>query len=191
MVEMKLDASEVIRSLDALIGKAAGGMTRPIAQAGAQVFADEVKRRAGALTPKTGNLVGSIYQAYSKDKSYRYGSTYNVSWRVKKGGLPRAPHAHLVEFGYMRRFKINRGPDGRWWTIVRPAMREEYRRKFPYGTPGRMSLAEKSKYFFRLSADVRVEARPFLQPAYAAARDRAVRAMMERANYELVRFGSP
>ena len=183
---MTLDTRQVTAALDNFLGKVAGELSRPVAQAGAQVFVDEVRRRAGALGQKTGNLRGSIYQAFSKDNSGKYESTYHVSWRTERSsGLPRAPHAHLLEYGYLRRFAIHKGPDGRWWTVVRPEMRGKYPRN---GLPSRMPLEEKARYLFRLPVDKKVPARPFLHPGYQAAKQNAVRAMLQRAESEFRTF---
>lgn len=80
---------------------------RPAAQAGSQVFYEEVKRRApvnkkdvkkkGGRIIKPGALRASIYQVYSKDHSTQYRAEYHISWNHKK-----APHGHLVEFGTSR-----------------------------------------------------------------------------------------
>ena len=82
--------------------------TRPAAQAGAQIIYD----RAKAVTPVSdsshmfhgqnkvygpyapGTLRDSIYQAFSKDNSFRDVSTYHISWNAEK-----APYGGMVEFG--------------------------------------------------------------------------------------------
>lgn len=82
--------------------------TRPAAQAGVQIIYD----RALILVPESkaahkfygtnavygpyspGNLRDSIYQVFSKDKSFRDVSTYHVSWNASK-----APYGAMVEFG--------------------------------------------------------------------------------------------
>lgn len=112
-------------------------LVRPAAQAGAQVFYDEVRTRVAALgdAPEkaaaeagmqvgSGRLYKAIYQGYSKDKSINGKSAYVISWRTGKstegsGGLTTAPHGHLVELGHWRKYKVyKRG--GRWYTRVRP-----------------------------------------------------------------------
>lgn len=83
--------------------------TRPAAQAGAQVIYDcarqlasvseaphffygEGKRKYGPFAP--GNLRDAIYQAFSKDNSFKDVSTYHISWNADK-----APYGAMVEFG--------------------------------------------------------------------------------------------
>lgn len=85
--------------------------TRPAAQAGAQI----VYERARQLAPvsdaahmfqiegrvygpfKPGTLRDSIYQAFSKDNSYKDVSVYHVSWNATK-----APYGAMVEVGTSR-----------------------------------------------------------------------------------------
>ena len=84
---------------------------RPAAQAGAQVLYDRVKANVAALGRKTGNLDSSIYQAYSANNSGEGKATYHISWNATK-----APHGHLVEWGYIKRWQsimIN----GKWVTL--------------------------------------------------------------------------
>lgn len=107
---------------------------RPAAQAAAQVLYDRVQRNVSRLGRVTGNLAGSIYQVYSKDKSSPERAVYHISWNTKK-----APHGHLLEYGYVRRFKVFVGPDGKWRTV-------------------------KSQ---PLAAPVQVAAHPFVRPAAA------------------------
>jgi HK97 gp10 family phage protein len=82
--------------------------TRPAAQAGIQIIYD----RARLLAPESdkahyfhirgkkygpyqpGNLRDSIYQVYSKSKSFKDVSTYQVSFNKDK-----APYGYIVEFG--------------------------------------------------------------------------------------------
>jgi hypothetical protein len=76
---------------------------RPAAQAGAEVFDQEVKRNVGRIRKRTGNLAASNYQAYSKDSSTDSRAVYHVSWNAKK-----APHGHLVEYGHLQRYRVIR-----------------------------------------------------------------------------------
>lgn len=82
--------------------------TRPAAQAGAQIIYDRAKSLApvslkphmfhgqykvyGPYSP--GTLRDSIYQAFSKDNSFRDVSTYHISWNAEK-----APYGGMVEVG--------------------------------------------------------------------------------------------
>lgn len=106
------------------IGVKAEEAVRPAAQAGAQVLYQAVQNNVLAIGMKTGNLYRSIYQAYSRDHSQEgVVATYHVSWRVgrikdangKKVAGSNAPHGHLVEFGYMRRYKVYM-KNGVWYT---------------------------------------------------------------------------
>lgn len=74
---------------------------RPAAQAGAQVFYDEVKRNVASLGKKTGNLDSAIYQVYSNDNSGPLRATYQIGWNTKK-----APHGHLIEYGHKQYYKV-------------------------------------------------------------------------------------
>jgi len=85
--------------------------TRPAAQAGAQIIYDRAKLLApvsdaphmfhgthkiyGPYAP--GNLRDSIYQVFSKDKSYKDVSTYHISWNKDD-----APYGFMVELGTSR-----------------------------------------------------------------------------------------
>ena len=82
--------------------------TRPAAQAGVQIIYDRARinapvsgrshyfyirgKKYGPYAP--GNLRDSIYQVFSKDKSYKDVSTYQVSWNKDK-----APYGYVAEFG--------------------------------------------------------------------------------------------
>lgn len=103
---VRLDAGGINAELDAMADRATGAV-RPAAQAGAQVFYDEVLVRVpvgkrarttrGGRTILPGALKASIYQVFSKDNSTAERATYHISWSAKK-----APHGHLVEYGTSR-----------------------------------------------------------------------------------------
>ena len=103
---MDFDLSNVTGQLDKLTA-VANSAVRPAAQAGAQVFYNEVKLRAkrgnvkryltGGGTRPAGLLASAIYQVFSQSNSTEEKATYNVSWNKKK-----APHGSLVEFGTSR-----------------------------------------------------------------------------------------
>jgi predicted transcriptional regulator len=105
---IKFDASDLNAALDQL-ADGTREQVRPAAQAGAQVLHDEVKRNVDALGRHSGRLSQAIYQAYSKDNSSEDHATYHVSWNYK-----RAPHGHLVEYGYVQTRKVFIGKDGQW-----------------------------------------------------------------------------
>ncbi len=90
--------SEGVDELLREIGELSKGVIRPAAQAGAQVFYDQVKQNVNSIPVKTGNLRDSIYQVYSKDKSDENTAVYHISWNRKK-----APHGHLIEFGTLNK----------------------------------------------------------------------------------------
>ena len=85
---------------------------RPSAQAGAQVFYDQVKLNVRGIGRKTGNLDSSIYQVYSRDNSNKARAEYHISWNRKK-----APHGHLVEFGHLQRYVTYIDKRGQWRTL--------------------------------------------------------------------------
>jgi hypothetical protein len=88
--------------------------TRPAAQAGSQLIYDRARspgyapvsekahyfhiegRKYGPFQP--GNLRDSIYQVFSRDKSFRDVSTYEVSWNKTK-----APYGFAYEYGNSKR----------------------------------------------------------------------------------------
>ncbi len=130
---------------------------RPAAQSAAQVLYDAVRLNVFALGSKTGLLLDSIYQVYSKANSSPGQATYYVSWNVKK-----APHGHLVEFGHLQRYKVYTGKDGKWYTAVRPEKK---------GTPkpGRYATqAQKDAYYVPLAVPRQVAAQSFIRKAMSA-----------------------
>lgn len=129
---------------------------RPAAQAGAQVFYEAVLKNVNALGKKTGNLAGAIYQAYSQDNSAPGKAVYHVSWNAR-----RAPHGGLVEFGHIQRYAVHLGEDGKFYTLVRPSMRDKPKPK------RRASQAEKDAYYvLRAGGPKQVAAQPFIRPAF-------------------------
>ena len=106
-MKIKMDIAKFKEELKAtadVLNKA----TRPAAQAGAQIVYDRAKQLApvskrphmfkiegrtyGPFSP--GNLRDSIYQAFSKDNSFKDVSTYHISWNATK-----APYGYAVERG--------------------------------------------------------------------------------------------
>lgn len=74
---------------------------------------EEVRQNVARLGQKTGNLQRSIYQAYSKDQSVNGQQVYHISWNARK-----APHGHLVEYGYTQRYQVIKDRrTGKWITI--------------------------------------------------------------------------
>lgn len=116
--------------------KAVNEASRPAAQAGAQVLYDSVLQNVRGLGRKTGKLAAAIYQAYSPENSRNGKHQYNVSWNAGK-----APHGHLVEFGYLQRYRMYQGNDGQIRPMVRPGMDGQKRPR------RRASQAEKDAYY--------------------------------------------
>ena len=107
---LSIDLSAFERDMEALAERAEKA-ARPAAQAGAQVIYERVKANVAALGRKTGNLDSAIYQAFSANNSGEGKATYHISWNATK-----APHGHLVEWGYIKRWQsimIN----GKWVTL--------------------------------------------------------------------------
>ena len=155
-------------------------------QAGAQVFYDEVKRRAAGFAD-TGNLAASIYQYRNKDEQRPGHAQYKISWRKggkKKddakasSGLPIAYHGALVEYGYIQRYASYVGSDGQWYTAIRAEMRNKPKPK------SRASRAEKDAYYvLRKDGPVQVLPRSFLRAGFESAKDRA----LDAARLEMTR----
>ena len=106
MINMMFDPAAALAELDR-VAKVADEAVRPAAQAGAQVYYNEVKLRAkrgnetrylkGGRTRPAGLLASAIYQVYSLNNSSDKKATYHVSWNKKK-----ASHGYMVEFGTSR-----------------------------------------------------------------------------------------
>lgn len=129
----------------------------PVGIAEARALAQLGVRTGGSKNP--GRLKASIYARKSDARSTTQQIVYSVTWNSKL-----APHGHLVEYGYVQRYRVyfNRKLK-RWVTDKRK--------------PGRL---------------VRVGARPFLGPAYAARKQVIIKAMLARAEgafQEIVKNG--
>lgn len=109
--EITVNTTDIEQYLNAL-GDDALKAARPAAQAAAQVLYEGVLANVARLGQHSGNLYSSIYQVYSKKNSrVRQGTaTYHISWNAKK-----APHGHLVESGYIQKYKRYM-VDGVWYT---------------------------------------------------------------------------
>lgn len=172
---LRVDLSSVNALLDEL-GDRVDEVTRPAAQAAAQVIYDEVKRNVAAMGRKSGNLYNSIYQVYSEDRSGPRSATYHISWNHRK-----APHGHLLEFGHIQRYAVHLGKDGKWYTLVRPEMRGKPKPK------RRASQAAKDAYYvLRSGGEVHWVGQAFIRratvkfpQAMAAAEAVLVRALNE------------
>lgn len=132
-------------------------MRVPVGVAEARAMAQVGMRTGGSKNP--GLLKASIYARKSDARSTDKQIVYSVTWNSRT-----APHGHLVEFGYIQRYRVyfNR-KTMRWVTDKKK--------------PGRL---------------VRVGARPFLGPAYAARKQVVIKAMLARAQgafQEIVKNG--
>lgn len=137
-----------------LMEKAVHTAARPAAQAAAQVLYDEVGRNVAKIGKKTGNLASSIYQVFRAEVSATGVAEYAVSYNHKK-----APHGHLVEYGFLQRYVTFVGKDGKWHNAIRPGMK---------GKPApkrRASQAVKDAYYVPLATPRQVAAKPFVRPA--------------------------
>ena len=135
MISIAFDFSKIAAKLDNITA-AAEKATRPAAQAGAQVFYDEVKQRvpvsakshkSGKKTYSPGTLRKAIYQAFADKESGKDKAVYRVSFNKT-----HAFYGRFVEFGTSK-----------------------------------------------------MAAKPFLRPAYDAARAKALKAVQERMAVEL------
>lgn len=151
------DTDDLQQYLDQL-GKDAEEAIRPAAQAAAQVLYERVQINIKALGRVTGNLDRSIYQAFSPENSAKgQKAQYHVSWNHTK-----APHGHLVEYGYLQRYRYYQDNQGRVRPMVRPGMDG----KPPPGR--RASQEQKNAYYVTLPTPRQVPGKAFVRNAAAA-----------------------
>lgn len=157
---MAFDTGSLNSMLDDLEDGAEAAI-RPMAQAGAQVLYERVKLNVKTLGRVTGNLDSSIYQAFSPENSADGSrAQYNVSWNHRK-----APHGHLVEYGYIQRYRYYQDNRGRVRPMVRPGMDG-------VKPPGRRaSQAAKDAYYVPLPTPKQVPGKAFVRNAAAAMPD--------------------
>ena len=134
-IKIVVDTHRVKRKLRDIFEKGEQAV-RPAAQAGAQVFYDEVVMRApvseaphffygkaskdGTRTIypfQPGDLKRSVYQVFSKDNSTQSKATYHIAWNHQE-----VPYGFMVEFGHIQTRKAYLGSDGFWYTS--PALLE-------------------------------------------------------------------
>ncbi|MCG9076936.1 HK97-gp10 family putative phage morphogenesis protein [Laribacter hongkongensis] len=127
---------------------------RPAAHQAALVLYDEMRER---VPVDQGDLKDSIYRWHDAARSVNGRHIYLVGPRKRK-----APHWHLIEYGWTQYFRVRQLPDGRWVTLVRP----EARGKKPPGT--RAPLAVKQAYYQPLDTPRKHPARPYIRTAYDA-----------------------
>lgn len=110
-LSVKIDRATIENAMGEL-GDKIEAAVRPAAQAGAQVFYEQVKRNVPVsrkghwfhgtsykLNGKkywfdSGSLKRSIYQVYSKDNSSEKRATYHIAWNHQK-----VPYGFMVEYG--------------------------------------------------------------------------------------------
>ncbi|MHC3431467.1 HK97 gp10 family phage protein [Delftia lacustris] len=168
-------------SMLADLGGEVDAAVRPVAQAAAQVLYERVKINVRALGRSTGNLERSIYQAFSPEKSVEgQRAEYHVSWNHRT-----APHGHLVEWGYLQRYRYYRGNDGRVRPMVRPGMDG----KKPPGR--RASQEQKDAYYVTLSTPIQVPGKAFIRSAESslAEAQKAAEAELWRRLFEKGAYG--
>lgn len=101
MISIAFDFSKLAAKLDRFAKIVTEG-ARPAAQAGAQVFYDEVKQRASTVggegqfskpgqapLVKSGALRDAIYQAFADKESGYFRATYRISYNKKKAWYGR------------------------------------------------------------------------------------------------------
>lgn len=113
-MKLDVDLSGVIESLDDDY-ETLKENTRPAAQAMAQIFYENARGNVMRLNSITGNLLNAIYQKHDDDSLEDGISRYIVSWRTSGSGLAKAPHGHLIEFGYQQNF-ARYFKNGQWYT---------------------------------------------------------------------------
>lgn len=150
-----VDISEVLTGLDRLV-EAKEPVARAMGNAMGQEVRDEAKARAPLLQPgnegydtdRAGILRDAIYNAYDERRNVLNPETfrYTVSWNAK-----RAPHGHLMEFGFDMPYESAISNSGLWYTPI----------------PNRTKRGTQ-KGILREGGPLRVDPQPFLGPAFDA-----------------------
>jgi hypothetical protein len=149
-----VNVSEIDAFADGLVEEVDKAL-RPAVQAGAEVLYRAVLTNVDRLGQKTGNLKGSIYQAYSTHQSTPEHVQYEVSWNPRK-----APHGFIVENGHLQRYASYVGRDGKWHTAVRADAKGKSKPN------RRASQAEKDAYYvLRKGGPVQVVPAAFVRSA--------------------------
>lgn len=175
-VKMGLDTTGLEQYLDALAEDAQAAV-RPAAQAAAQVLYERVQMNVATLGRKSGNLASAIYQAYSPEQSTDGKAVYNVSWNHKT-----APHGHLVEYGYLQRYRYYQDAQGNVRPMVRAGMEGKAR------PTRRASQSAKNAYYVTLDTPKQVPGKAFVRSAqsamgeaYKAAEEELLRRILQKA----------
>lgn len=167
---VNFDVQRLVDYLDGF-GEQVQEALRPAAAAGAKVLYDRVKLNVAGLGRVTGNLDRSIYRVLSEANTTANRVVYHVSWNHIK-----APHGHLVEYGYMRRYEYYQNEQGQVRIKVRPEARGKKK-------PSRSApAAAKAAYYVMLPTPVMVPGKAFVRSAVSAFDDayRAAEAEMAR-----------
>ena len=151
MIRVDLSVLEERLEEDAAALEAAA---RPASQAAAQVFYIAARRNVMEIRRKSGNLINSIYQAYSERSSGVGKATYHVSWNPRK-----AKHGHLLEWGHIQRYVSYVGSDGNWYTAIRPEMRGKPKPK------RKATQTTKDAYYVPLKEPKQIAAKAFMRRA--------------------------
>jgi hypothetical protein len=129
MLSVKWDQHGLDDELDDMVS-ALEDAVRPAAQAGAQVYYEDVLSRVPVSaaprvykgkTYQPGTLKKSIYQAFSADNSGKGYAEYHVSWNAKK-----APHGHNIENGHWLKQWGKNKIDPPVWVPARSFIRATY-----------------------------------------------------------------
>ena len=154
----RVDMSGIISGLakPKISSAAISSAARAMGVAMGQSVRDEAKERAPVLQPgnegtdsqNPGVLRDAIYLAYDDRRAVLNPSSYRytVSWNSKK-----APHGHLLEFGYWQPYLVQRNAQGLWTTPIPNRTAKGTQRGIPHPEGG-----------------FAVQAFPFLGPAFDA-----------------------
>ena len=155
MIKSSIDMSGWEAALAKLQGPLRVSLARSMAVAGGQVLRDEAKVQA-----PIGDMTESKTPGLLKSSIYlAFKDAKSNGQQVTYGvswNSKIAPHGHLVEFGHWQPYQVVRQKDGTWITLVD-----------------------------RPQAPRWVQAKPFLRPAYHAAKGRAKDAMIARGKQRL------
>lgn len=160
-VRAKVDLSSAFAGLDKLAA-AKYSLARSMAAAGGRLLRDEAKVRApvGMDSENPGSLESAIYLAFRDGESTDTRVKYSVSWNASK-----APHGHLLEFGYWQPFVVVLTPEG-WRTLA-------------------SGKGDKARGVRRADGPKWIPPHPFLRPAYEASLPRLKAVMVSRGAQRL------
>lgn len=184
MFKLEFDFDKLTAKLDRF-AEVVEGSIRGAAQAGAQVYYDEMRILAARSERGwgKGTLSRAIYQAYATKHSTPDKAVYHISWRkgagAKLSGMPTAGHGNLIEYGFWQRYKMGKNEHGKF---IGPLVREGMEGK-PKPKP-ESSRAVKDAYWQTLPSPIWHPPRSFLRASYEAKKAEAAaaadREMQER-----------